>query len=86
MPAPPVTAARQIIETVLKDLAARYGLPEGAMPTLEPEVHTALIDAMSKSGIHNHRHLGVGVFVHKRQHGFVQLLEAGRCATFGRQI
>ncbi len=48
MPPPPVSAARQIVETVLKDLAARYGWPEGAMPTLEPEVHTALINAMSK--------------------------------------
>jgi ATP-dependent Lon protease len=48
MPAPPVTAARKIVETVLKDLAARYGWPKGAMPELEPEVHAALIDAMSK--------------------------------------
>ena len=48
MSAPPVSAAPKIVETVLRDLAARYGWPDGAMPTLAPEVHAALVDAMSK--------------------------------------
>jgi DNA polymerase III delta prime subunit len=48
VPAPPVSAAPKIIETVLKEFAARYEWPEGAMPVLEPEVHAALVDAMSK--------------------------------------
>lgn len=48
MSAPPVTAAPKIVENVLKDLAARHGWPDGSMPTLAPEVHAALINAMSK--------------------------------------
>lgn len=48
LPSPPASAAGKIVETVLKDLAARYGWPDGAAPTLAPEVHAALIDAMAK--------------------------------------
>jgi hypothetical protein len=48
MSAPPATAAPSIVETVLRDIAASYGWPDGATPTLAPEVRKALVDALSK--------------------------------------
>jgi len=48
MRAPPMNAAATVIETALKDVAARYGWPGGTMPMLAPEVHASLARAMSK--------------------------------------
>jgi len=48
MPAPPASAARRIVETILKDRAGIYGWPEGVLPSLDPEVHEALAGAMSR--------------------------------------
>ena len=48
--------------------------------------YLALVDAMTKRGVHHHRNFGVRKLIHERQHGFVQLLQAGRGSAFGRHI
>ena len=46
----------------------------------------ALVDAMAKRGIHYDRYFAARELLHKRQHGFVQLLQTGRGSAFGRNI
>lgn len=45
---PPISAADQVIDTVIKDTGRRLRLPSEALPELAPEVRSALVKAISK--------------------------------------
>ncbi len=44
------------------------------------------VDAMSKTRIHYHRDLGLGIFLHECEHGFIQLLQTRSTTAFGGKV